>query len=51
MFEKLRNAILLVLAGALALRIAWALIQPLLPVLMVLAVLAAVYSFLFRRSR
>ena len=51
MFERMRNAIGLILAGAVALRIAWVLLQPLMPLLVILGVLLAIYRFLMRRDR
>lgn len=51
MFERARNAVLLVLVWALALRVAWALVEPVVPALVALGVLAFTLSLLLRRDR
>jgi uncharacterized protein YqgC (DUF456 family) len=48
---RLRDALLLLLALALGLRVAAWLVRPALPLLVVLFVLVAIYSFLFRGRR
>jgi hypothetical protein len=50
MTVKIRNAVLLLLGLALALRLAWVLVQPLMPVLLVLTCLIGIYWLVFRRS-
>jgi hypothetical protein len=47
--ERIRNAILVVLVFALLLRIAWALVMPVVPAIVVLAVLLMIFTTLFRR--
>lgn len=48
---RLGNALLLLLAVALGLRLAAWLVMPAIPLLVILFVLVAVYSFLFRGRR
>lgn len=50
MMTQLRNAVVLVLLFAVAVHVAWRLIQPVLPLLLVLAVFAAIAALLFGRS-
>jgi hypothetical protein len=51
MFERLRQAVFVILGCAILLRVAWALLQPLLPTLAVLGGLAVVFSMMFRRHQ
>ncbi len=48
--ERIRNAVFFVLACAIGLRLAWALMQPLVPLLIVLAFLLSIGWLLFRRN-
>lgn len=50
MLAKARNAVLLVLALAASLKIGWILVQPLVPILVVLACIVGIYSVLIRRN-
>jgi hypothetical protein len=51
MLERLQNLVLIVLVFALVLRVAWELLQPMLPFLVVLLGLTGIFGLLFRRHR
>lgn len=51
MLSKLRNAMFVVLVSALAIRLAWEIVRPVLPLLVVLAGLLFIFSLMFKRSQ
>jgi hypothetical protein len=48
---RIRNAVLVLIACAFGLRLAWELVEPALPALVLAAFLMWIVSLLFRRSR
>jgi len=48
---RVRNTALLIVACAIALRLAWWLVKPLIPALMILAALGMIVSLLQKRDR